>query len=91
MIARRLIITGRVQRVFYRDWTVATAQALGLQGWVRNRRDGSVEALLIGDEPQVTQMIDACRTGPPHAEVADIQIQEAKPEPLSGFEKRRTT
>jgi len=90
MIVRRLTITGRVQRVFYRDWTIATAQALGLQGWVRNRRDGSVEAFLAGEEGQVARMIEACREGPPAAEVTDIEVSEAELEPLSGFERRPT-
>jgi len=91
MIVRRLIITGRVQRVFYRDWTIATAQVLGLQGWVRNRRDGSVEALLAGEEEQVARMIEACREGPPAAEVTNIDVSEAELEPLSGFVRRPTS
>ncbi|MCC7272994.1 MAG: acylphosphatase, partial [Alphaproteobacteria bacterium] len=66
-IAARLRIAGRVQGVWYRAWTVETAQALGLRGWVRNRADGSVEALLIGPAAAVDAMAARCRQGPPKA------------------------
>jgi acylphosphatase len=71
----RLTITGRVQGVGYRDWVLATGQQLGLAGWVRNRTDGSVEALVVGDERAVGQMIDACRRGPSLARVDEIDIE----------------
>jgi acylphosphatase len=70
----RLTISGRVQGVGYRDWAMATAVRLGLSGWVRNRMDGSVEALIVGDEEAVGRMIDACRRGPSLAQVEDIDI-----------------
>jgi acylphosphatase len=70
----RLTITGRVQGVGYRDWAISTGQQLGLTGWVRNRVDGSVEALIVGDEAAVGRMIDACRRGPSLAKVDDIDI-----------------
>ena len=70
----RLIIRGRVQGVSYRWWTVGEATQRGLNGWVRNRRDGSVEALMSGPVAAVDQMIEACRQGPPAARVADIEI-----------------
>ena len=57
---------------YCRDWVVATAQRLGLTGWVRNRTDGSVEALIVGNEEAVGQMIQACRSGPPMARVDEI-------------------
>ena len=57
----RLTITGRVQGVGYRDWAMVKALQLGLTGWVRNRSDGSVEALIVGEEGAVGQMIEACR------------------------------
>ena len=71
----RLTITGRVQGVGYRDWAVATGQRLGLAGWVRNRSDGAVEALVVGEEAAVGAMIDACRRGPPLARVDEIDAE----------------
>ncbi len=70
----RLTITGRVQGVGYRDWALGTGLRLGLTGWVRNRTDGSVEALIVGEEGVVGQMIEACRRGPPMARVDEIDI-----------------
>ena len=70
----RLTISGRVQGVGYRDWTITTAQRLGLTGWVRNRGDGAVEALVVGEEDAVGQMIEACRRGPPLARVDQIDV-----------------
>jgi acylphosphatase len=71
----RLTIAGRVQGVGYREWAIATARQLGLVGWVRNRTDGSVEALVVGEEQAVGRMIDACRRGPALAQVDDIDIE----------------
>ena len=65
MSAKRLVISGRVQGVGFRDWMVITAQTLGVCGWVRNRRDGSVEALVDGDTAAVEEFVRACRRGPP--------------------------
>lgn len=71
----RLGITGRVQGVGYRDWAMATAQRLGLKGWVRNRSDGSVEALVVGDDDAVGKMIEACRRGPTLAKVDAVDVE----------------
>jgi len=71
----RLGITGRVQGVGYRDWAMATAQRLGLKGWVRNRVDGSVEALVVGDDDAVGKMIEACRRGPTLAKVDAVDVE----------------
>ena len=70
----RLTITGRVQGVGYRDWAMVKALQLGLTGWVRNRSDGSVEALIVGEEGAVGQMIEDCRRGPPAARVDGIDV-----------------
>ena len=74
MLQARLTISGRVQGVGYRDWALDVAQRLGLTGWVRNRRDGAVEALIVGDEDAVGQMIEACRRGPSAARVEEIDV-----------------
>jgi acylphosphatase len=66
-------IRGRVQGVWYRAWTVEEASRHGLRGWVRNRRDGSVEALFCGPASAVREMIEACRSGPPHARVEALE------------------
>ena len=71
-IAVHLLIRGRVQGVAYRAWTVQEARRRGLSGWVRNLRDGSVEAVVQGPEHEVEMMIIACRRGPPMAHVTDI-------------------
>lgn len=70
--AVRLIISGRVQAVWYRGWAVDQAHALQLDGWVRNRADGDVEALIVGPELQVDQMIKQCWDGPHMAKVTAI-------------------
>jgi acylphosphatase len=71
----RLSISGRVQGVGYRDWAMATGQRLGLSGWVRNRTDGSVEALVVGDDESVGRMIEACRRGPLSARVDAVDVE----------------
>ena len=71
----RLTISGRVQGVGYRDWAMTTARRLGLAGWVRNRSDGAVEALIVGDDQAVGEMIDACRRGPTMARVDNVDIE----------------
>ncbi|MBB4266263.1 acylphosphatase [Roseospira visakhapatnamensis] len=69
-------IGGRVQGVWYRGWTVETAIALGLDGWVRNRADGSVEALFHGPAVAVARMLTACHQGPPAARVTRVDVSE---------------
>ena len=76
---RHVLIRGRVQGVAYRAWAQMTALDLGLEGWVRNRRGGDVEALFKGPAEVVASMIDACRQGPPGARVDDIIEREASP------------
>lgn len=67
-----IVIRGRVQGIGYRAWTEDEAQARGIAGWVRNRRDGSVEALFAGAANDVQALIDACRDGPPGARIDAI-------------------
>jgi acylphosphatase len=86
----RLHIKGHVQGVFYRAWTVEQARARGLTGWVRNLRDGSVEALFSGDGAQVDDMVRACTQGPPAARVADITLHADHPPVEDGFHQLPT-
>ena len=90
MQGARLRITGRVQGVGYRAWAIETAARLGLRGWVRNRSDRSVEALVIGEEDAVTAMIEACRDGPFAARVTEVQISDAADDGSDGFRPRAT-
>jgi len=91
MIRRRLIVTGRVQNVFYRDWLVGRAVTLGLDGWVRNRADGSVEAVVAGAREAVETMIALAREGSSASRVAAVAVHDDAPaETLRGFVKRPT-
>ncbi len=85
MSTKRLIVTGRVQNVGYRVWAQQEAARLGLSGWVRNRRDGSVEVLIDGESDAVEEMLRACRRGPRHAEVGTIEEELAEPWDQPGF------
>jgi acylphosphatase len=89
-IARRLRITGRVQGVAYRAWTVETARRLGLNGWVRNRSDGSVAALPDGPVAAVEDLIERCRHGPSMARVEDVAVEEAQGIVANGFVQKPT-
>lgn len=88
--ALSLRITGRVQGVGYRAWLAGQAGVAGLDGWVRNRRDGSVEALLSGPADAVDRVAAACRRGPPVALVDRVQMAEAEPPDHPGFSQERT-
>ena len=74
MVSRHLMISGRVQGVGYRDALCDEAQARGVTGWVRNRRDGSVEALVQGAPDAVEAVIAWARRGPAAARVADVRV-----------------
>lgn len=87
-ITRRIIVRGRVQGVFYRNWTVSEARGLDLDGWVRNRSDGTVEILACGDEAAVAALIARCRVGPTAAKVEQVEAEPADEACGRGFEKR---
>ena len=72
------IISGRVQGVFFRMETMRAAQRIGVSGWVRNLRDGNVEAVFEGDETRIDAMINWCKEGPPHAHVTDVKVDFEK-------------
>ena len=81
----RLRTTGQVQGVGYRLWATRTAESLGLRGWVRNRRDGRVEALATGEPEAVAAFIEACRQGPRAAEVSEVTLTDAADDGSRGF------
>ncbi len=85
-----VLISGRVQGVWYRGWTVQTAQALDLSGWVRNLSDGRVEAVFLGPAPAVETMLTACRAGPPAAHVSGLEVTPCAEHPGPGFHQRAT-
>jgi acylphosphatase len=80
---RQVTIRGRVQGVGYRAWVEHRARAHGLEGWVRNRRDGSVEALFAGPADVVSDIIALCRRGPSSARVEAVQVEPAGPDALN--------
>lgn len=91
-ITRHVFISGRVQGVGYRAWTSAEARRRGLQGWVRNRRDGRVEAVFHGPAEVVNAMLEACGRGPMLARVTGIHPgnEEAVTPPQGAFQTRET-
>jgi len=74
-VRAHLIIHGKVQGVFYRRWCLENARELNLTGWVRNREDGTVEAVFEGEEENVREMIERCYEGPPRARVTKIDVE----------------
>lgn len=84
-VAIRVRIEGRVQGVWYRNWTVKQAVKRKLVGWVRNRRDGTVEALFCGPEGAVREMVELCRKGPPAARVTGVTEERAAVPAETGF------
>ena len=91
MIAWRVTIRGRVQGVGYRDAMVDAAGMFGVCGWVRNSVDGTVEALMQGDDAAVERLLSWCRRGPPAARVIDIALLDVAPDPaIVAFERRPT-
>jgi acylphosphatase len=89
-VARRLEISGKVQGVGFRYFVTHCGRRQGLRGWVRNRHDGSVEALLIGEEAAVADVIEQCRRGPPHAHVDRLDAGPAQDDGSVDFTERET-
>ena len=87
-VARRVVVHGSVQGVFFRDTTRRKAQSRGVSGWVRNRSDGAVEALFEGEPEAVDALVAFAREGPRGAQVDRVDVEEAQPEGLGGFEIR---
>lgn len=85
MIARHVHVTGRVQGVWFRAWTREQAQERGVSGWVRNRPDGSVEAVVAGPREAVEALIAALHEGPPAARVTDVRVSETDVPTEPGF------
>lgn len=85
VIRRRVVAHGEVQGVFFRDTTRRRAEQLGVAGWVANRGDGAVEAVLEGPEEAVETMIAFCRAGPGRARVERLEVAAEEPEDASGF------
>ena len=86
----RVLAKGKVQGVWYRNWTIDNATQLGLKGWVRNRKDGSVEALFSGTPGAVQEMEQRCCRGPPDAVVTGLEVFPSSDDPGSGFDRKPT-
>ena len=86
----RLRIKGSVQGVGYRDWAIGEAKARGLDGWIRNRSDGSVEMLIAGPDAKVEDMLKAATQGPEAAQVTQLDIHKETELPEPGFARRTT-
>ena len=86
----RFVVAGRVQGVGYRVWLAGEARALGLDGWVRNRRDGTVEAVAAGPGAKVASLLALAESGPPLAIVRDVIVVEEGVAAETGFEVLRT-
>jgi acylphosphatase len=83
-----MIVSGRVQGVWFRGTAQQRARALGVAGWARNRPDGRVEIVAEGEPEAVEAMLEFARSGPRRAEVSDVEVVDEEPEGLSGFEVR---
>ena len=85
MIRRRVVVHGFVQGVFFRDTTRRRAQREGVSGWVRNNRDGTVEAVFEGEPDAVERLVRFMHEGPRGAEVERVDVHEEEPEGATGF------
>jgi acylphosphatase len=87
-LRRRVVARGRVQGVFFRDTIRNAAEREHLAGWVRNRPDGTIEAVFEGDEAAVGRLVEVCREGPSAARVEELEVSEEAEEGLTGFRIR---
>ena len=87
-VRRRVVVRGEVQGVFFRDSARQQAEDRGVSGWVTNRADGAVEAVFEGAPDAVEALVAFARSGPPRAEVSDVEVSEEEPEGLEGFRVR---
>ena len=88
MVRYRVLISGRVQGVFFRDTCRRMAERHGVSGWVRNRPDGSVEAVFEGSAGEVSRLVEWSHHGPRSAVVENVRVQPEPPEGISGFQIR---
>jgi acylphosphatase len=88
VIRRRVVVHGYVQGVFFRDSVRRLAQQRGVNGWVANRPDGTVEAVFEGEADAVERLVDFCRLGPRGAQVVSVDVSDEDPEGLTGFTVR---
>jgi len=86
----RIRIEGAVQGVGYRDFVISNARLMGVSGWVRNRADGSVEALVSAQNDTVEKLVGLCIKGPPGARVANVELHKADAPSETGFRRRPT-
>ena len=84
-VRKRVVVSGRVQGVFFRDSCQRQAAGAGVTGWVRNRNDGAVEAVFEGEPEAVDAMVRWCRTGPSGARVDRVDVTDEQPEGDRGF------
>jgi acylphosphatase len=87
-VRRRIVVHGHVQGVFFRDTARRLAERHGVAGWIRNNRDGTVEATFEGEPDAVERLVDFCRKGPRGARVGSIDVREETPEGTAGFHVR---
>jgi acylphosphatase len=87
-VRKRVVVSGRVQGVFFRDSCRARAEAAAVSGWVRNADDGTVEACFEGELKAVEELVAWCRSGPDTAHVEDVDVTEEEPQGERGFEVR---
>jgi acylphosphatase len=88
VVARRVVVMGHVQGVFFRDCARGEADRRGVAGWVRNCADGTVQAHFEGPPEAVAELVRWCRSGPRHATVDDVRVSDIEPEGLEGFRIR---